>query len=128
MNRARETLWPLAKRYWFHALVIVGLGISMAVAVADLHHKNGPEGPLWFDVAASIAYLLPFFFRRRYPFGAPVAVFVLITAISFVDAGLVNAEGVMFIAAIVSAFLFGMLKDRRKSVAGIGIMIGAWNQ
>ena len=31
----------------------------------------------------------------------------------------------MFIAAIVSAFLFGMLKDRRKSVAGIAIMIPA---
>ncbi|PWU25659.1 MAG: sensor histidine kinase [Candidatus Rokuibacteriota bacterium] len=125
MNRVRNTLWPLAKRFWFDALIIVGLGVSIAVAVSDLHHKHGGKGPLWFDVLGSILYVVPLFFRRRYPFGAPAAVFLLITAISFVDAGLVDAEGVMFIAAIASAFLFGMLKDRRKSVAGIGIMLGA---
>ena len=125
MNRAWNTLWPLAKRFWFDALIVVGIGISIGVAVADQHHKSGPEGPLWFDVPASIIYVVPLFFRRRYPFGAPVAVFALITGISFVDAELVNAEGTMFIAAIASAFLFGMLPDRLKSVAGIGIMIGA---
>jgi signal transduction histidine kinase len=125
MTRAWETVSRVAKRFWFDALVVAGSGVSIYVAVADLHHHNGPKGPLWFDVVASIAYLVPFFFRRRYPFGAPVAVFVLITAISFVDAGLVNAEGVMFIAAIASAFLFGMSKDRRKGVIGIPIMIGA---
>jgi hypothetical protein len=70
----KERLWSLAKRHWFDALLVGGIGVSVAVAVADQHTKDGPHGPLWFDVPASIAYVVPFFFRRRFPFGAPVAV------------------------------------------------------
>ena len=117
-------LWPLAKRYWFDALVIAGIAASIAVAVADQHKKDGPDGPLWFDVLASIAFLLPFFFRRRYPFGAPVAVGVLIAAISFVDTGFVNDEFVTFASGIAAAFMFGMLKERNQAVAGGAFLIG----
>ncbi len=117
-------LWPLAKRYWFDALVIAGIAASIAVAVADQHKKDGPDGPLWFDVLASIAFLVPFFFRRRYPFGAPVAVGVLLAAISFVDTGFVNDEFVAFASGIAVAFMFGMLKERNQAVAGGAFLIG----
>ena len=124
MRSRLERIWPLAKRYWFDALLVAGIGVSLAIAVADQHKKNGPMGPLWFDVAASIAYLVPFFFRRRYPFGAPVAVGVLIAAISFVDHGLINAEFVAFLSGIAAAFLFGMLKDRSQALAGAAVLVG----
>ena len=110
MTRTLQRLWPVAKRYWFDALLVAGIGVSIAVAVADQHTKNGPDGPLWFDVLASVAFLVPFFFRRRYPFGAPAAVGVLIAAISFVDAGLINDEFVAFLSGITAAFMFGMLR------------------
>ena len=120
-------LWPLAKRYWFDALVVAGIAASIAVAVADQHNKDGPDGPLWFDVLASIAFLVPFFFRRRYPFGAPVAVGVLIAAISFVDTGFVNDEFATFPSGIAAAFMFGMLKERSQALAG-GRSWSAWSR
>lgn len=124
MKLAFYRLWPLAKRYWFDALLVAGIGVSLAVAVADQSMSKGPEGPLWFDVLASVAFLVPFFFRRRYPFGAPVAVAVLISGISFVDQGLINDEFVAFLSGIAAAFMFGMLKDRMQALAGAAILVG----
>ena len=67
---------------------------------------------------------MPFFFRRRYPFGAPVAVGVLIAAVSFVDSGLVSDEFVMFLSGITIAFMFGMLRERNQAVAGAAFLVG----
>ena len=124
MTRTLQRLWPVAKRYWFDALLVAGIGVSIAVAVADQHTTNGPDGPLWFDVLASVAFLVPFFFRRRYPFGAPAAVGVLIAAISFVDTRLINDEFIAFLSGIAAAFMFGMLKDRSQALAGAAILVG----
>src|SRR5437867_10755373 len=55
-------LWQLAKRYWFDALLVAGIGVSIAAAVTEQGKKDGPQGPLWFDVLASIAFLAPLFF------------------------------------------------------------------
>ena len=124
VTRKQERVWQFAKRYWFDALVVAGIGVSIAVSVADQHHKNGPDGPLWFDVIASVVFLVPFFFRRRYPFGALIAVGVLLSAISFIDTGLINDEFVAFLSGIVVAFMFGMLRDRNQAVAGAAFLAG----
>jgi signal transduction histidine kinase len=123
-NTARK-LWPLAQEYWFDAVVLAGIGLSLAVAVVDQGKKDGPEGPLWFDVIASVAFLVPFFFRRRYPFGAPAAVAVILTAISFVDAGLVNDDFITFMSGMAAAFLLGMLKDRLQAATGLAVIYAA---
>ena len=47
--------------------------------------KNGPAGPLWFDILAVLGITLPLFARRRFPFGAPVTSGVVFAAASFVD-------------------------------------------
>jgi signal transduction histidine kinase len=124
MTRTWQRLWPLAKRYWFDALVVVGIGVAIAVAVIDQHTKDGPDGPLWFDVLASVAILVPFFFRQRYPFWSPVAVGVLVATVSFVDAGLISDEFVVFLSGIAAAFMFGMLRDRTQAVAGAAVLLG----
>jgi signal transduction histidine kinase len=124
---SRNGLWTLAKRYWFEALAVAGIGASIAVAVAHqrtLFSTSGPDGPLWFDVLASIAILTPFFFRRRFPFGAPAAVDATIAAVSFIDTGYVADEFVAFLAGTAAAFMFGMLKDRTRAIAGAGVMAG----
>jgi signal transduction histidine kinase len=124
VTRIFDRAWPLAKRYWFDALVVAGIVISVVVAVADQNTKHGPDGPLWFDVIASFAYLVPFFFRRRYPFGAPVAVGVMIAAISFIDTGFISDEFVAFLSGITVAFMFGMLRDRNQALAGAAFLAG----
>jgi signal transduction histidine kinase len=117
-------LWPFARRYWFDALVVAAIVVTIAVAIADRHNKDGPDGPLWFDVLASIAFLVPFFFRRRYPFGAPAAVGVILAAVSFVDTGFVNDEFTTFLSGIAVALMFGLLKERNQAFAGLAILVG----
>ncbi len=125
VRTAWNTLWPLAKRYWFDVLIVAAVGVSIAVAVVDQGKRPGPDGPMWFDVLAAVAMVVPLFARRRYPFGAPAAVFVAIVASSFVDPGFIDDDGVIFVAAAAAAFLFGMSKERNQAVAGLGIMLGA---
>ena len=127
LHRAWDMLWPLVKRYWFDALLVVAIGASIAGAVVDQNtgKTNKPQGPLWFDVLTAIAMVVPLFFRRRYPFGAPTAVAGVIVATSFVDPGWISDDFIAFMAATSAAFLFGMLKERRQAVAGLGIMLGA---
>jgi signal transduction histidine kinase len=120
-------LWPLVKRYWFDALLIAALGLALAVAVVDLHRGGkdpGPRGPLWFDVVATLAWVLPLFWRRRYPFLAPVAVCIAIAASSFVDDRLVPHDFVPWLLGFAVAFLFGSLSQPRQAVTGLAIVLG----
>ncbi len=127
MKNIATRLWPLAQKYWFDAMVVVGIGVSIAVAVVD-QDKTGPdtpEGPLWFDVLASIAVLAPFLLRRRYPFGAPAAAGVLLALTSVVDPGFIDDNFVMFLSGVAASLIFGMLRERRQAIAGLGVMGGA---
>jgi len=120
----QNTFWTLAKRYWFDALIVAGIVVAIVVSIADRNNPDGPDGPLWFDIIASVAFLTPLFFRRRYPFGAPVAVGVIIATISFIDTGWVNDQFVSFLTGFVVAFMFGMLRDRNQAVAGAAFLAG----
>jgi signal transduction histidine kinase len=124
-RRAWNWFWPLAKRYWFDTLIVAAIGVSLAVAVADQGKKNGPTGPLWFDVLAAAGCLVPLFARRRYPFHAPVATVALLTGTSFIDGGLTNDDFILFMSAIATAFLFGMVRQRRQAITGLAILLGA---
>jgi signal transduction histidine kinase len=125
MSAAWNRLWPLAKRYWFDVLLVVGLGLSIAAAVIDAGKKDGPSGPMWFDVVAAVVTIVPLFLRLRYPFGAPTAVVVAIVATSFVDPKYINDDFVIFMVAAACAFLFGMQEQRNRAVGGLALMLGA---
>ena len=126
LHKAWNWLWPLAKRYWFDAVILAAIGISIAVAIADQGkaRRDAPQGPLWFDVLAAVACIVPLFARRRYPFVAPVATVVLLAGTSFIDGGLTSDDWMLFLSAIASAFLFGMLRERRQAFAGLAILVG----
>ena len=127
VKRIWHRLWPLSQRYWFDALLVVALGLALAIAVLDLHKGGkypGPRGPLWFDVLAVFAWVVPLFWRRRYPFLAPVAVCVAIAATSFVDDRLVQDNFVPWLLGIAVAFLFGSLSQPRQAVTGLAILLG----
>jgi signal transduction histidine kinase len=120
----KRNLLSLAGRYWFDALILVGVGFGLAEVVVNQGHKNGPEGPLWFDVLAMLAIILPLFFRRRFPFGAPVAVGAAIAASSFVDGHLIPSGLITNLAAISAFVLMGMLRDRTQAIAGFAYGLG----
>jgi signal transduction histidine kinase len=114
----------LATRHWFDALILVGVGVGLAEVVLTQSDKNGPDGPLWFDVLAILGITLPLLFRRRFPFGAPVAVGVVIALSSFVDGRLTPNGVIAILFAIAAVVVMGMLRDRHQALAGLAAGIG----
>jgi len=112
------------RRYWFDTLVVLGLGLGLAGAVVSQDQADGPTGPLWFDVLAITAIVTPLFFRRRFPFGAPLAVGVAVALTTLVDERLVPIDFIPFLAGCAAVFLVGLLRDRSQAVAGIVLAIG----
>jgi signal transduction histidine kinase len=120
MSRRRlRQLWRLAQRYWFDALILGGVVGGIVPAIVLQHTKNGPEGPLWFDVLAVIGFTAPLLARRRFPLKAPLSIFVVLGSISFVDKMLVPSIFVSFVAALAGLVLIGMYQDRARAVAGL---------
>jgi signal transduction histidine kinase len=119
-----KRLWPLARRYWFDAVVLAMAGIGVTGAIVGRGHELGPEGPLWFDVLAMLAIVLPLLARRRFPFGAPAAVGIAAALISFVDKTVVPFDAVTFLVGCAALFLVGLLRDRAQAVAGFAVAEG----
>jgi signal transduction histidine kinase len=117
-------LWPLARTYWFDVLILAGMGVWLADAIFSLHHRDGPQGPLWFDVLAVIAFTTPLLARRRFPLGALLAAGGAIAVASFIDIGLVKHPFVSFLFGLAICVLFGMRPVRLQSVAGLAFTIG----
>jgi signal transduction histidine kinase len=113
-----------ARRYWFDALVLAGLGVGLAGTVVSQGKADGPTGPLWFDVLAIVAIVTPLFARRRFPFGAPVAVGMAVVLTSFVDERLAPLIFIPFLAGCAAVFLMGLLRERVQAVAGIVLAVG----
>jgi signal transduction histidine kinase len=112
------------RRYWFDVLVIAGLGVGLVGTVLSQGERDGPTGPLWFDVLALVAIVTPLFARRRFPFGAPVAVGVAVVLTSFVDERLVPLVFIPFLAGCAAVFLVGLLRERTQAVAGLVLAVG----
>jgi signal transduction histidine kinase len=117
-------LLPLARRYWFDALILVGVGVGLTEVVLTQDDLDGPQGPLWFDILAILAITLPLLFRRRFPFGAPVAVGSALALSSFVDGRLVPNGLITVLFGITAFVLMGMLRDRNQALAGLAFGIG----
>ena len=119
-----KKLSPLARRYWFDGLLVAGMGISIAGAVFGQGRKNGPEGPLWVDLIAPFIIVGPLFFRRRFPFGAPLAVGAGVVIASFADNRLVPFDLIPFLAGASAVFLLAQRPDPRQAVAGLAMAVG----
>ena len=117
-------LWPLARRYWFDALVLAAARRRPGRDAVTQNDKDGAAGPLWFDLLATLAFTLPFFARRRFPFGAPAAAGVAMASSSFVDNRLVPHGLIPILVAISGFVLFGLLRDRSQAVAGLALGVG----
>ena len=119
-----RNVWSLARRFWFDALIVVGMGVSIASAVTGQGRKTGPEGPIWLDVILALLFTVPLLFRRRFPFGAPVAVGAGVLIASFADNSLVPFDFTAFLAGAAAAFVVAQLPDRRQAVAGLAMVVG----
>jgi len=117
-RRFRRVL-PYARRYWFDALITIGICINMATAIVDQKgDKTGLEGPVWFDFLAGIVILVPLYFRRRFPFGAPLTSILLLGGASFIDGRYAPELFIPLLSAVFSCGLLAMAPQLRQALAG----------
>ena len=94
--------------------------LAVAAIVDLVIARDSPSAPtsLWFAVPAVAVLILPLFARRRFPFGAPAAYWLLAAALSFVDGLLIPSMESLFPVGLASAFLLGNLRDAGRRGSG----------
>jgi signal transduction histidine kinase len=126
ITKLARRAWPLVRRYGFDVLVLLAaLEISLELAFGRANNKHAPTGSLWLLIPIALPIVLPLLARKRFPFGAPAAVFIYCAGISFFEHRLVTFPFGVFLAVLTSSFLFGMLPERRQGVSGLAIGLGA---
>ena len=111
----------VARGYWFELLIGFLAIAGMLELVVGRDSPGAPPTTLWIAVPAVAVLVLPLFARRRFPFAAPVAYWILAAAISFGDGLLLAFIGSLGLVGLASAFLLGNLRDPLK--AGVGLII-----
>jgi signal transduction histidine kinase len=114
-----ERLASLARGYALEAL-IAAVAVESTVEVVLRH-----EGlrPAWFTGPAMALVILPLLGRRRFPFAAPAANWLLAAAVSFIDGRLVVTPVSAFISAMISSFLLGNLRDAWRTRVGLAVVV-----
>ena len=70
-------LWALAKRYVFDVCIVLGSAGAVLEMILTHDDPEGPNGTLWVMCLLVALIPLPLLFRRRFPFGAPAALFAV---------------------------------------------------
>ena len=113
----------IAREYWFELLIGALALAAMLELVVGRNSSGAPGTTLWFSVPAVAVIVLSLFARRRFPFGAPAAYWILATALTFVDGLLVPSMESLFPVGLASAFLLGNLRDSRQAWTGLAIVL-----
>src|SRR4051794_4982940 len=106
-------------------LLIVLAALEAALEVALRHDaRAAPTTPTWLAAPAVALVVAPLLARRRLPFLAPVAVWLLAAALSFADGRLVVFSVSVYAAGMAAALLLGRLPDARESRIGLAVTLG----
>jgi signal transduction histidine kinase len=111
----------VAREYWFELLIAFLAIAGMLELVVGRDAPGAPPTTLWIAIPTVAVLVLPLFARRRFPFAAPAAYWLLAGAISFGDGLLLAFIGSLGVVGLASAFLLGNLRSPMK--AGVGLII-----
>jgi signal transduction histidine kinase len=115
----------LARDYWFELLFALLAIAGMLELVVGRNSPGAPSISLWFAIPAVALLVLPLFARRRLPFAAPAAYWLVAAALSYADGLLIPFIGSLEIVGLTAAFLLGSLRDNRRSGIGLMIVLGS---
>jgi signal transduction histidine kinase len=113
----------LARRYAFDVLIVVA---SVEVALELALRQDSPDAPtssLWLTIPAAELVVLPLLARRRFPFAAPAATWLLGGAVSFVDGRLIGFSVALSAAGMASAVLLGNIRGELESRLGLALIV-----
>ena len=113
----------VARKYWFDALIAL---LAIAAALEVVIGRDSPDSArsLWFALPAIAILVLPIFARRRFPFAAPTAYWLLGAAISIVDWRPIPFAVSLFPVGLIVAFLFGNLRNALQAGIGLAVVVG----
>jgi signal transduction histidine kinase len=117
-------LLSLARRYGLDALIVLAAIASVIEVVLRHGSSDAPRTTLWFVVPATASLILPLLARRRLPFAAPMFVWLLGPAISFVDGRLVPNTPSITVVGLAAAFLLGNRRNVVEAWLGLAVAVG----
>ena len=111
--------------YWLDVLVVLLAASSVVELVLTQDQPKAPSTTLWFLVPAVAILALPTLVRRRYPFGAAAAFWLLGAALSFVDGRLFASIESLYILGVLFSFMLGNLPNPAHARIGLAVAIGS---
>jgi signal transduction histidine kinase len=115
----------VTREYWFELLVAVMAFAGTLELVVGRDTPGAPALSLWFSIPAVAGLVLPLFVRRRFPFAAPAAYWLIAGGLTYVDGLLIPFIGSLGVVGLASAFLLGNLRDDRQAGIGLAIVLGS---
>jgi signal transduction histidine kinase len=116
-------LWSSVRSLGLDLLIaIAALDSALEVALRD-DAMHAPRTTPWFAVLAAAIIVLPLLWRRRWRFAAPVSVWLLAPAFSFVDGRLVGFAAGTFVAGMAASFLLGNVPDLTQGRVGLAVVV-----
>jgi signal transduction histidine kinase len=112
-----------ARDYWFELLIVFLAIAAILELVVGRDSPGAPPTALWISIPTVAVLVLLLLARRRFPFAAPAAYWLLAMAISFADGVLLAFIGSLSIVGLASAFLLGNLRNPLKAGAGLIITL-----
>jgi len=115
----------VTRRRWFDLLIVLlAVAAMLEVIVGQARPGSGaPTSTLWFCLPAIAVLVSPLFTRRRFPFAAPAAYWLLAVAVSLVDWGVTTFPISLFVVGMSAAFLLGNLRNALQAGVGLGVAI-----
>jgi signal transduction histidine kinase len=118
-------LKTLVIRYGVDVLIVVAALVSAVGTLTrdDLEHPDGAMQ--WVEAGAITLVVLPLVLRRRMPFLAPAATWLLAGLLSFVDGRLIVDQAAVAVAGLGAALLLGNLRNDRQAQVGLAIVVAS---
>jgi signal transduction histidine kinase len=106
---------------------LIAIGALWGALEVAFSHEVGRElsTSRWFAVPAAALVVLVLLGRRRFPFAAPAALWVLVAALSFVEGWLVVSLSALYVGGLVASLLLGYVADVARARLGLAIALGA---
>ena len=116
-------LSPPVRRHGLDLLVAIGaLAGALEVLLRDDPGRD-PTTAAWLAAPIVAATVLLLLGRRRHPFAAPAALWLICAALSFVDGRLIVFPVALYAAGLAAAFLLGSSRDRIQGLRGLVIAV-----
>jgi signal transduction histidine kinase len=112
----------VARKYWFDLLIG---SLALASMLELIIGRDSALHSLWFGLPALAILVLPIFLRRRFPFGGPLAYWVLAAGISLIDWRLIPSVEGLFVVGLAAAFLLGNLRNAWQAAIGLVVIVSS---